>query len=297
MSSIQGKIKQYYLIINSLMEHPNQTSEEILALLENEDFNISQRTLFRIIESLRYDFGIEIECNRKNNTYFIDEEKSNHIDIFLHFLYMSFQADFVANNIKDVKLWTNYIHLSSITTQKGIEFLQPILDSIKKYKIIEFKYEKFIESERYSYELQPYLLKEYLNRWYIFGYIKEKKDFRIFGLDRIIDLTITENTFERDEKIKPIDFFSNTVGLTYDEYELQEIILQATEIEAKYLRTQPLHSSQVELDNFKFKLYLTPNYELIQLILMRVNGIEVLKPDWLRKEIHNELIEMIKKYE
>ena len=296
MASIQGKIKQYFLIINSLRKTPNQSSSELLKLFESKDFVISKRTLLRIFESLRDDFGIEIECNRKTNTFSINEELSLNINVFLHFLHTTLQANFVANNIKDAKSMAEYIHLSNISEQKGVDLLQPIYDSIKERKVVEFEHENYITSNIKHYSIEPYLLKEYLNRWYVFGFVKEYDDFRIFGIDRINDLKITDTFFKRDTKIHPATYYENTIGLTFDKYILQEVLIKATEIEAKYLRSQPLHSSQVEHENNQFKLYLTPNYELIQMILMRGSAVCVLKPEWLKKEIRNELLESLKHY-
>lgn len=296
MSSIQGKVKQYYLLINSLQRRPNQTSGELMQMLYNEGFSFSSRTFLRIFESLRDDFGIEIECNRSANTYSINEKLSKNIDIFMYFLHTSLQVNFVVENIKDAKSMAEYIHFSNIYAQKGIELLQPIYNSIKEYKIIEFEHINYIASTSKHYQVEPYLLKEYLNRWYVFGYVQEYQAYRTFGLDRMINMQVLDKEFKRDKSIKPAEYFENTVGLTYDKHELQEVMIQANDIEVKYLRSQPLHSSQVELNDNRFKLILTPNYELLQLILMRGCGLWVLEPEWLKIQVKNELMESLECY-
>jgi predicted DNA-binding transcriptional regulator YafY len=171
-----------------------------------------------------------------------------------------------------------------------------LLNAIKNSNIIEFRHTNYATDTIKYYILEPYLLKEYLNRWYVFGYVDEVKDFRIFGIDRIENLNVGSEKFKRNKNINPVEYFENTIGLTYDEHKLQEVVLQATEIEAKYLRSQPLHSSQTELDNYKFKYFLTPNYELIQIILMRGTGLKVIKPNWLQKEIFIILQELLNEY-
>src|SRR5690606_40629522 len=47
-----------------------------------------------------------------------------------------------------------------------------------------------------SSDLNPYLLKEYQNRWYLVGTIKPTDEFRTFGIDRISNLVVSETTFK-----------------------------------------------------------------------------------------------------
>ncbi len=295
MSSIQGKIKQYYLLINYLLQKPNVTKAEITDYFEKNDFIITQRTFFRLIESLRDDFGIDIVCDRGTNTYYINRDNTELVNTFLHFINSTMQAEFVINNIKDLHSLTKYIHFSDFTLERGLEYLQPILDSIKNNKEIEFEYEKFNHNKLSTYKLQPYLLKEYQNRWYVFGYNPNKQRYSTFGIDRMQNIQFTNNVFKKED-VDTVGFFDNIVGLNYDEHELQEVIIRATEIEAKYLRTQPLHKSQQEIKEKIFKFTLKPNYELFQMLMMRAAGITVLEPQWLRKQIRDELIEMLENY-
>ena len=295
--SFQGKLRQYLLITEMLQHQPNQTLKDIQNMLYDKGFNLSERTLQRNIESLRDEFGIEIVCNRSFNTYYIDDkEKTFNIDVFIKFLHSALKAQFVSENIKDFKNISEFIHLSEVTNTEGLEYLEPLLNAIKKSKVISFTHENYTTFQHKEYIIEPYLLKEYLNRWYIVGFVKNIKEFRTFGIDRMSDLKITNIKFKRNQNNNPRNFFDNTIGLVYSTHKLQNVKIKTTEIQAKYMRSQPLHSSQIEIENCLFQLTLTPNYELIQRVLMMGTEVMVVEPQWLKDEIKELLEEALKMY-
>lgn len=295
--SYQKKLKQYRLIIERV-QHKNLAKpniDDILDYLEEHNAEMSSRTFLRTKDALFTDFGIKIEHNGSYK-YFINYEESNNVKILIDFLNIAMQAQFVAGTMKDFKNLSQYIHLSSSANFTGIHLLQPLLEAIKEQKEIEFKHENYFTFKLTPYTIQPYLLKEYLNRWYVVGFVPSKNEFRTFGIDRIKDFKELKNKFKRNTKTDPRKFFEDTIGLVYTEHELQEVVIQATAHQAKYIETLPLHESQEPLLNHQFKLTLTPNYELIQRILMMGREVYVLRPQWLRDEIKGILEDSLKHY-
>ena len=57
----------------------------------------------------------------------------------------------------------------------GKEFLQPLYTAIKDYHQVEVVHRKFNSTRESKRLLHPYLLKEYKHRWYLIGYVEEKK--------------------------------------------------------------------------------------------------------------------------
>lgn len=294
--SFQGKLKQYLILVESLEKIPNQTLKELHNKLEEEGFNVAERTLQRHIEELRNEYGIEITCNRSFNTYSINKELSVNISFFVQFLQTAIQAQFVVTNIKDFKNISQYIHLSDSQAIKGIDLLEPLLKAIKEQKTINFIHENYLNGTHNPYEIQPYLLKEYLNRWYVVGFVPAEDCFLTFGLDRIKELNINRKKFIRKVNEDPNDFFENCIGLVFSEHPLQEVKIKATEHQAKYIRSQPLHKSQSEEPNYIFTYNLTPNYELMQRILMMGDQVTVLEPQWLIDEIKEILKKSLNNY-
>jgi predicted DNA-binding transcriptional regulator YafY len=297
MSSIQGKLKVYLLLVESLQRRSGQTAAELMDMLAEVGFNMSKRTFLRDIESLRYEYGINIPCNRSFDTYSIDESSSGNIDLFQKFLRSAVQAQFVADNIKSFKSISSYIQLSDTGMYKGLNLLQPLLEAIKTSKEISFIHVSYFKDKTTNFTVQPYLLKEYLNRWYVFAYVPDCKDFRIFGIDRIEKLEITKISFKPKANIDPKSFFENTMGVVYNESELQEVELRTNDLQAKYLRSQPLHSSQKEINTNLFQFFITPNYELKQRIMMMGSDVVVIKPLWLKNKIIDMLKETLEGYQ
>ena len=125
-------------------------------------------------------------------------------------------------------------------------------------------------------------------------------EFRTFGVDRISELKILEETFNPGGKSDPTELFENIIGLTYNLEKLEEVILSFTTLQGKYIKTLPLHRSQeIITDNneeFRIRLRIIPNYEFKQKILMHADTVKVIKPKWLVDEIKESLRESLNNY-
>jgi len=120
-----------------------------------------------------------------------------------------------------------------------------------------------------------------------------------FGIDRIHDLQVQSRVFEPDESLDIKQRFENIIGVTYSETQPEEVQLEFTEFQAKYIQTKRLHHSQKlekQGDKIIVSLFLIPNHELKQRILMYGANVKVLKPNWLKNEITEEIKSMLKSY-
>ena len=298
--STQGTIKRYHLTVEKVANAIFPSFEEIKSYLHDQGFEISPRTLQRDIEQVRNEFGVEIKYDRAKNGYYIDKEDSLNLESFLRFLEMMVTANIIADCLKDGKDNMNYLNFESKGNLRGIEYLKDFLLAIRTQRVVNFTHENFQTEKRKKVIMKPYLLKEYRNRWYVIGNVEGIKEFRIYGIDRITELIVTKEKFKLSKSAEVIDLFENTIGLLYDEHELQEVHLAFEAIEAKYVKSLPWHQSQVLLsENAKetvFKLNITPNYELKQKILMLGANVKVVKPLWLAKEIKENLMKTLKQY-
>jgi predicted DNA-binding transcriptional regulator YafY len=256
--------------------------------------------LQRDIEAIRSEFGIEIAYNRKLKGYFIDEEKSLNYDSFVKFLEIVGTAEILSESIKEGNDILQFISFESESKLQGIEQLRMIIDATKTKRIIEFSHENFDTQMVTQIKLFPYHIKEYQHRWYIYGCIADTDVYRTFAIDRITQLKILTKTFKIDKKVDARAKFSEVVGLTYSEAELQEVIIKVESKQYKYLKSLPLHHSQELYSKTDgeviLKYWLRPNYELTQRLLMLGSTVRVMKPASLVKEIKWILKETIAKY-
>ena len=184
------------------------------------------------------------------------------------------------------------VHFESQPTVGGNEFLAPILSSIKERKTIQFKYQSFRSETGSIRRLQPYLLKEYRNRWYLIGKSELKEEIRTFALDRMEELIKLENPFTIDSNFSAEVFFQYSIGITTYDGQPEKVIIEAEKVLSKYLLSQPLHHTQklnsVENGKHTFSYLLLPSYELKMLILGFGKDLKVISPNSLVKDIQSE---------
>ncbi len=161
------------------------------------------------------------------------------------------------------------------------------------------------EQEEYNlqeFHIQPYALKVFNRRWYLLGYIKEKRDLRTIALDRILDLKILSTSFELPEDFDARKYFANVVGIfVNNDLPVTKVMIRAYGTQAEYLRSTPLHKSQTEgrskyreFAEFTYRLCITP--ELVSQLLAMGDKVEVLEPEELRGKMKERIKNMFNCY-
>ncbi len=297
--SSQGTIKRYVLIVEKTNSQIKPSFADLKDYLHQHGFEISNRTLQRDIEQIRIEFGMEIKYDRTNNGYFIDKESSIDLDTFLGFLDTVATADLLTQSLKESKHAMTYISFESDGNFHGSALLKDILFAIKNKRKIAFVHYNYLAGTRKNYEICPYLLKEYQNRWYVIGKV-EGKTFRTFGIDRIENLKVSTEVFKTVKNENPTLLFENIIGLTSADGKVEEVILSFQPVQGKYIKSLPLHKSQKVIRDDKRSLVVSlnvvPNFELNQKILMMGEAVKVLKPAKLAKEIRAALAQALKQY-
>lgn len=85
------------------------------------------------------------------------------------------------------------IDLASFYKDDLSEKIECIKDAIEKSKCITFHY--CYDKGESDKLIEPYLIVFKWSSWYVFGYSKERCDFRMYKLRRLWDLSITDETF------------------------------------------------------------------------------------------------------
>ncbi|MCC6691397.1 MAG: WYL domain-containing protein, partial [Bacteroidia bacterium] len=241
--SSQGTIRRYTLTLEKIKSIKCPSFGELRDYLFEHGFEISNRTLQRDIEQIRIEFGIEIKYDRSKNGYFVDEESSINLDSFLRFLEIVATADILTQSLKDGKDALRYISFESEGSLKGIENLKSILFAIRNRRKIAFTHYNYWTEKRKQFVINPYLLKEYQNRWYVIGKINTEQ-YRTFGIDRIENLEIKAEIFKPSKNDNPSLFFENIIGVIYSEGTEEEVVLTFNPTQGKYIKSLPLHKSQ-----------------------------------------------------
>lgn len=288
-------------IIQFVYDHQYPTREEILYHLAEKDLGMASRSFDRYLARIRADLGLDIKHSKKFNGYHIDEENSVRVESFFKYLELVQVADIFSKSLQNSNEVLNYVSFDDSKDFKGIENLKDILLALKDDRELSFRHFNYETEEYTDYKVFPILLKEYVNRWYVVGAINTKET-RTFGIDRISNLKIgNKSKMNRKQFNSQIQKFEHTVGLTYGEGEPTKVVLLVDELHVKYMRSLPLHSSQIiypkdKNNKHKVEFLVYPNYEFKSQILKIGNAVEVLEPKFLREEIVKILKKTLKKY-
>ena len=292
---------RHYLIIEKIGEGQYPSKEDVIYYLLNYEIVVTDRVIEKDFEKIRNDYGIEISYDNRKRGYWINKEESIDIESFTRFLEIINTADILTNSLKESRETLKNISFDTSGGLKNIKLLQPLLKAVTQQIVITFDYNKFNNSNKQSYIIEPYILKEYQNRWYIVGVKKDIGKMRTFGIDRIEDLELTKEVFKPKNNIDPISNFNQTIGLVYsDGIKAQEVVLSFSPQKGNYIKTLPLHFTQeILIDDdieFRISLFVIPNNDLTELILKYTSSIKVIEPKWLADEVKEKLKQALTQY-
>lgn len=322
---------RYRLIDVRLRKKPYPQLEELHWYLEEKlDKRISRRTVQLDLQEMRYSsllgFYAPIIYDRAEKTYRYSNPKFSisslpitaeelhgldfAISILNQFKHLPAIKEFeeaimkIASTVKlnkEARGETDHIQLERPFVVKGIEFVEPILKAITEKRVLKFTYQKHGSEEISQNYLQPYLIREAKNFWYVVGKRINKKEKKIltFALDRIHDMQLTEDVFA-DEKIDRKNFFKNVIGVTVGEGKAETVQLSFSPIQGKYVKTVPIHHSQKILKEteteMRVSLDVVVNQELKMQLLSYGENVKVLQPKSLANDIKATAKGMLKKY-
>jgi predicted DNA-binding transcriptional regulator YafY len=264
----------------------------------NEDQKeLAPRTFANHVAAIADIFGIDIVCDRRDNTYSIDNEGDLGGNGIRDWLMEALSLNNLIN--ESASLRSRLLFESEPSSHR---FLKDIIRAIRDERMLEVNYQSFKMDEPRDFILEPFCLKEYKRRWYLFarkhGIDKEPHS---FALDRMNSVTVSEKTFTVPKSFDAQNFFSTRYGvLQYEGEKPTRIKLKVCARQANYFRTLPLHSSQKETEKTAgysiFSYYLTPNYDFIHDVLYYGDDVEVLEPVELRKTLEENINSLNNKY-
>ena len=120
-------------------------------------------------------------------------------------------------------------------------------------------------------------------------------------LDRSRDVEILDQTFEYPVDFTPELYFDEIYGVRqYDDNQKCKVLVRVAERQVNLFRSVPIHSSQkeivTELGYSVFEYNLKVNFDFKQEILSYLSGVEVLEPQWLRRQLASALLDLYKIY-
>lgn len=235
-------------------------------------------------------FGIRIDCNRSTNRYFIDcsDDVSDENEESAWLI-----NTFTVNNMLSLGKERLRGRVSVEDIPSGHRFLTVIMDAMTECRELRISYRKYTSTETGQYTIHPYAVKEAGRRWYLIGFCVEREGLRVYGLDRVLDITETGRTFRMDKDFDVDEMFATSFGIYLPEGPGKTITFRTGMKDASYLRDLPMHKSQEEIANdgnsVTFSIFVCPDKAMIMEFCKFGSRIEVLSPESVRKEVAEEL--------
>lgn len=182
---------------------------------------------------------------------------------------------------------------------KGANFITPLFNAIVNRKALKIVYKTF-DSNVFDFVFHPNYLKQYNNRWFVFGIndSAENVPWNI-PLDRIQSTEEIQEIY-KDLDIDWDDYFYDFIGVTNTLAESVKVKMVVSQKQKKYILTKPIHPSQRnrELENgsLEIRISVKLNYELESLILSLGEEVEVLEPKELRDSISARIAKANERY-
>ena len=260
------------------------------------DSDYTRRTFNNHREAIDEIFGIEIKCDRSTNRYFLpDSEIAADSDATEAWLINTFTI----NNLLALGKERLSGRVAVEDIPSGQRWLTILMDAMTENRVVLIKYRKYTSQQEETRHVKPYALKEFARRWYLAGWSEERGSERVYALDRILSIELTDQTFKMPAGYNVDEAFDTSFGIYLPEegQKAERIIFQATELEARYLRDLPLHHSQTEIRPGIFQIRVLPTTDVIMEFCRLGDRVEVLEPAAVREQIKAAINKTINKYQ
>lgn len=258
---------------------------------------LHRATFNRWRDAIFSQFGIIISCQRAGGyLYFIENPEDIDEDKLKKWMLDSFA---VGNLIGENLSLKDRILVDQIPSSHN--HLTKVLEAMKENRVVNIIYRAFNYSRSYDIPVEPYCVKLFENRWYMLGRNLNKDTIRLYGVDRIESIEITDKEYKLPKGFSASEFFSDYFGIVIDDHiKPERIVIRANANHAPYLKSLPLHHSQRLIeDNGKyadFDFYLAPTYDFIMKLLRVGAMIEVISPMSLRQTMKGWISDMYELY-
>ena len=286
----KNTVNKYVWLVETIYKAKKISFEEINRRWMDNDMSegdaLSIRTFHKWRIAVEEMFGLIIENEQGGQyRYYIqnaDELKSGSMRSWL------FNTLTVSNLMMDSVSIKDKVLFEEIPD--GEQYLPNILEALKKNVALGMSYQSYIRDEANTFEVEPYCLKAFKQRWYLVARSPYYDKIMIYSLDRVKWLGLTDKNFKYPKNFNPEEFFEDCFGIIADQnIKVETVKFKVSAGQANYLRSLTLHQTQREIERTDeysiFTVKLRPTFDFRQEILSQGSDIEVLEPEWFRDEV------------
>ena len=264
---------------------------------KNPEIGQSDKTLRRDFEILK-SLGFQIKYNKKLDKYTFSEDTEDMESVF-----SDFQQIAIYHHLTQDKNNAAYLDIE----RKGLmryDYFNDILKACQTKTVIKFAYNSYWDTKPFVYEVAPYMLKFFRNRWYLIGKViskssnamMEKKhvgEINRFPLERTQQIEMTKQFFEADKSFDSKTFYKDSFGIMEPPKgsKAEKVVLHFESVQGKYVEKLKLHHSQQtesgKSGTMLVSLDIHITYDFVQEILHFGETVKVLAPEHLKNLVQN----------
>ena len=295
--------KEYIWLVNTIRKAGKISFAELQKKWRDTDMSegveLARATFIRHKDAIEDIFGIYIECERRNGyTYYIGNEDVLAEESVQNWMLSTLS---VSNDVSESLSLQDRILLESIPSEYGR--LGEMTEAMKKRVCLRMTYKKYGNAEPKVVTLEPYCIKLFKRRWYVFGRLHDAEgdSYRIYSFDRVKEIELTDLHYDLPADFSAKELFKDYYGILLShDTEAERIVVRAYGNERFYVRDLPIHHSQQEIGagegyaDFELRMHATSDF--CSHVLSRSNQLQVLEPAWLVKKIKAMLQDALERY-
>lgn len=296
------QLQKYTWLIDTILRAGKISLEEISDRYErNKDLSdykpLHRATFNRWKDAIFEQFGVIISCQRAGGyKYYIENPEAIQEDKLKNWMLDTFT---VGNIIGENLSLQDRILVNQIPS--GRDHLTSMLEAMKENRVVMMTYKSFVKDKSHTFPIEPYCVKLFENRWYVLAHNIRYDDIRVYGLDRIEDVELTDDTFKLPKNFSNDEYFSAYYGIVSDHrIKPERIVIRAYGNHIPYMKSLPVHHSQHLIedngDSADFELYVAPTYDFIMGLLHKGAMLEVISPESVRHQMRGWISEMYDLY-
>ena len=271
----------------------------------SERAEYSERTFHRDVDDIADLLGIHIIYDRSSNKWLIDlkddflasERKKELMSVIsMNNAVREYGEDVLENRI-----------LYEEEPRTKPEWIRQAVKAMSMGKKLSIKYKSLRNPQGHDHIVAPFCIKMYKRRWYLLARVDKEENPRTFCLDdRMLKMEETDYLYKMPENFDAKAYFKDAFGITTGRP--AAIKIKTYGVETQYWRSAPLHPSQKEIethvDYSVFQLAVPTHtvngirvWEFYQELFSRIDQIEVLEPDYLRRDMEDYARKIIARYD
>lgn len=304
---------KFVWLVDLLRQYKHLTYKQISEKWKNSGFGngevLSLRTFHNFKDGIADALGIDIEIDKSVKGYYyhiaessLDDKKSVRSWVM--------DSYSVLNQVMADKQLENRVQFEKIPS--GNTWLTSFMQAMRDNKVVKITYKKFSDDVEKTFEAEPYFMKVSNRRWYVIvralHYVEKNKqnkthddEIRVYALDRINNVEITDKTFKMDKDFDAEKFYDGCLGVMHTKDPKQRVLIKAYGGARNYMETLPFHESQKIVssdgESTVFEMNVKVTNDFLQLVMMQGDMIEVLEPASVREQMKNFAKSLMKYYD